>query len=367
MVLSGTLREYILADVLQLLTQQKITGMLILNNGRTEGHILFRNGSIVGAVREHETFLIKLFYYLTEVLQLPRNKVREIFTAYDGKTAELVAYLENRGILSRRDIELYATNVIIDVACSLFLWKSGNYRFESMAVVDHLVPAGIEIPVENVVMEAMRRIDEWNQMRSVINEETLFIQTGKIPAIPSSGSPIEDPSLYIYHRLDGTVPVKILLTDAFLTEYKIYETLYQLWRNENIQPLSESVTKSIQAAIKKKEQDQYTASILPSLFSILVTIVIILLIILFAWIFRDAVFSKKNISSSLKRTEAPQHIATEHLKEAHLFLQTRNLDTEEENGLPLHPSITRRDLRNLSQMRDYNKPDTGYYNKLNAR
>jgi len=351
MVLSGTLREYILADVLQLLTQQKITGMLILNNGRTEGHILFRNGSIVGAVRESETFIQKLFYYLTEVLQLPRTKVREIFTAYDGKTAELATYLENRSILSHRDMELYATNVIIDVACSLFLWKNGNYRFESMAVVDHLVPAGVDIPVENVVMEAMRRIDEWNQMRSVINEETLFIQTGKTPAISNSGSPIEDASLYLYHRLDGTVPVKTLLTDAFLTEYKIYETLYQLWRNENIQPLSESVTKSIQAAIKKKEQDQYTASILPSLFSILVTIVIILLIILFAWIFRDAIFSKKNINSSIKRTEVHRLIAAEHLNEARLFLQTRNIDTEEENTLPAYPSITRRDMRFLRQMK----------------
>ena len=72
MVLSGTLREFILADVFQLLAQQKITGKLLLNNGRSEAYVIFENGLVVAAEKDDEKFVSKLFNYLVDILQLPK-------------------------------------------------------------------------------------------------------------------------------------------------------------------------------------------------------------------------------------------------------------------------------------------------------
>ncbi len=291
MVLSGTLREFILADVLQLLTQQKITGKLILDNGRTEGYMVFKNGSVVSAVCEEESFQLKLFYYLTEIERHPKAKIRELFSSYEGKVAELTAALENKGIMNHKDLHSYALNVTTDIACSLFFWKSGKYRFDSLRTVDHLIPAGIEISVENIVMEAMRRIDEWQRMNSVINEETIFVHTEKRFDPSSAAGPLDNPSLYLYHRIDGTSAVRLFLNESFLTQYKIYETLYSMMQDGLITPLSEDVTKSILAAIQKKEQDKYTASIMPQFVSVIVTAGIIILIILLALFFRRIITS----------------------------------------------------------------------------
>lgn len=325
MVLSGTLREFILADVMQLLTQQKITGKLILNNGRSEGHIVFRNGSVVAAVREQESFGSKLFYYLTEIQQQPKNKVRELFTAHEERIADLTQFIETRNILSHQELESYALGVTLDITCSLFMWKSGAYHFDSMQSVDHLIPAGVDIPVENIVMEAMRRIDEWNRIRTTINEETIFVRTEKTPDLSAPGGPIENPTLYFYHRIDGISPVKALFNDAFMTEYRTYESLYTLTQDDLIRPLSESITRTIRAAINKNEQDHQTASALPSVLALLITIGLILILLLAAWLFRDALFSKRSIRSSVVKSFYSVAIAESHLRDAQLFARTTEL------------------------------------------
>lgn len=302
MVLSGTLREFILADVLQLLTQQKVTGTLILTNGRSEGNIIFKDGLVVGAVRDQETLVIKLFHFLTTIQQQPKNRVRELFSLYEGKIADLTAELENRGIFTHQDMASYAQSVTVDITCSLFLWTTGTYRFTSLRTVDALIPAGIAIPIENVVMEAMRRIDEWHRMRVAITEDVIFVHTGK-PLDEPNGlySPLDSPAPYIFQCINGTSPVKSFLTDSFLTDYKIYETLYDLIQSDVIRPLSEQLTKSIQAAIQKNEQDIRSASVMPPLFSLLITVGIILLIVLAALLYRGVIFSKLTIGATLQK------------------------------------------------------------------
>jgi len=347
------------------LTQQKITGKLILNNGHAEGFVVFRNGTIVAAFREQETFQAKLFFYLTEIMQQPKNKIRELFSSFEGKIADLTSYLENRGIISHQELESYAVGVTIDIACSLFLWKSGKYQFDSLNSVDHLIPAKIDIPVENVVMEAMRRIDEWQRMREVINEETIFIPTDTKPDMQTAEGPLDNPSIYFYHRIDGISAVKVLLNDAFLTEYKIYESLYSLIQDGLIQPLSESVTRSIRAAIQKKEQNKYTATIMPSMLSLLVTIGIILFLILFAWLFRGVILSKLNIRSSLIRNEIFMSIADNHYRDAARYFKAQTFSSAfRNNELLLFFSISEKDLSYLSLKRDFDKKAAEKYNEI---
>jgi hypothetical protein len=275
----------------------------------------------------------------------------------------LTLFLENKGIISHQDLESYATAVTIDITCSLFLWKTGNYRFDSLRTVDHLIPAGIDIPVENVVMEAMRRIDEWHRMRQVIDEETILAHTGKQPDMEAAAGPIDNPSLYFYHRIDGTSAVKTLLNDAFLTEFKIYESIYALIQEDLIKPLSETVTRSIRAAIQKKEQDKYAASALPPLVSILVTIGLILLLIFLAWLFRGVLFSKLSINSSIRNTEIHLLAAEEHYRDAQRYFRAQSLiPASQNNELSCYSSLTRKDLHYLSLKRDFDNQRPEQYN-----
>lgn len=299
MVLSGTLREFILADVMQLLTQQKVTGRLVINSGCLEGTILFKNGIIVGATRHTETFTNRLFYYLITVQQQPRNKIRELFSSYDGKTAELTALLESKGVFTHQELENYATTVIIDIACSLFLWTSGKYHFDAIQNVDSFIPAGISLPVENIVMEAMRRIDEWRRMKTVISDDSVFVQTGNVPEFDTHTSPLDDPLYYCYQQVNGISPVKSLLDNTFITEYKLYECLYSLEQSNLIKPLNDSLMRSVHAALSRTDSNKKAPAFLP----VLVAAGAILIVVLIALFFRFSLLGDLATSSILKKNE----------------------------------------------------------------
>lgn len=353
MVLSGTLREFILADVMQLLTQQKVTGKLSLNCEQKEGYIIFKNGDIVSASKEQESFPNKLFFFLTSYQKQPKNKVRELFTKYKDNIAELSIYLESKGILTHDEIEMYAMNMTIDIACSLFLWTSGHYQFDSLKSVDNFIPAGVGIPVENVVMEAMRRIDEWHQMHEAINEDTIFVHNDIKVDLPEYNSPDDDPSVYLYHLLDGTRSVHEFLTDSFLTEYKIYETFYALVQSEAIRSLSDTVTRSIKAALLKKEQEASVASAMPPMFSFIFSTVCILIIVLFSWLYRGAIFRDLHIKSTIQQNKVDLLIAEQHNNDAQLYFLVHSLyPTSQNDELQDYSLITKKDINFLSMKRE---------------
>ena len=157
-----------------------------------------------------------------------------------------------------------------------------------------------------------------------------------------------------------------MLNDTFLTEYKIYETLYSLMQDDLIQPLSENVTKSIRAAIQKKEQESYAASILPPFISISVTIGLILLILLLAWLLRGLILSKMNIRSSLIKNSASIAIADDHFRVALRYFQAKTLSSDLSSNERLDFfSMSRKDVHNLSLKRDFDKIVPKEYNKVN--
>ncbi|NLE02184.1 MAG: DUF4388 domain-containing protein [Fibrobacter sp.] len=291
MVLSGTLREFILADVCQLLAQQKITGKLILNNGRSEGCIVFKNGLIVSAEKNDEKLNLKLFNYLTKFKKLSPNKITDFFSSYEADIHKLSLDIVSHGIIPREIMYSYSEALIEDIVCSLFLWHTGSYRFSSLRNVDHLIPLNISFPVENIVMEAMRRIDEWHRMVANISYETTFVKAQKNPnETITPPDPVTDTTNHIYYLIDGVSPVFEIINDSSLSEYKVFEALNTLLLSKSILPLSDKYSRTVHAAIQQKEKNKKPLT-LQIISSILITVAIISVIILFAWFLRNTTHS----------------------------------------------------------------------------
>ncbi|HLV31030.1 MAG TPA: DUF4388 domain-containing protein [Chitinispirillaceae bacterium] len=301
MVLSGTLREFILADVFQLLTQQKITGKLILNNGLNEGIVAFKNGIIVAAEKNDENLSNKLFRYLVEIKQIASNKIRELFASYEGDICSLTKEIIQKKYLAESELKFFCESVTEDIICSLFVWNAGKYRFNSSKNIDNLIPANISISSESVIMEAMRRIDEWNRMKGSINENTVFVRNQKDFSKPNIIDPFKATAEYLYNLLDGTSPVKEFISSSCLTEYKIYEGLYELIQQNKVVPLSDKFSSSVQAALEKKKQDQTNPvySIISS--SVLALGIVILIVFSGHFLFNSIILFNKKHESHVSR------------------------------------------------------------------
>lgn len=303
MVLSGTLREFILADVFHLLTQQRITGKLVLSCGNREGAVVFKEGIIVSAENDEEKFPRKLFNFLVEIKHQPSGKIRELFGSFENDVHGLTLEVVKRGIISQEELQDYAVSIIEDLACSLFSWSTGTYRFNSFKNVDYLIPSHVSIPTENIVMEAMRRVDEWNRMQTTITEESVFVRIDKNQPILNDLDLKKQPEEYIFGRIDGASSVKSLIRNSCLTKYHIYESLNLLIESRRIIALSPKISKTITGAEEETSRERIAG---PSaiIISFLAASGIVFLVLFLGWFFfRDIIFAKKNEMSFFRRTE----------------------------------------------------------------
>jgi hypothetical protein len=324
-VLSGTLREFILADVFQLLTQQKITGKLLLNNNADEGAILFKDGAIVCAYKDTEKFEAKLENYLLDQKKVRSSDCKSLFLTYKDDLAGLTKEVVSLSLISETELSALAEITIEDITCSLFLWNKGSYRFSSIRNVDRFVPLKTSIPIENIVMEAMRRVDEWNRMQDHINDDMIFVNVEKESTITTiiAADPINDPAGYLSQKINGTSPVKELISSSPLSQYKIYETLNTLLQTSKIVPLSDKISKSVQAALEKKNQI-VDAGLYSITFSSLITVAMVLIVLVVSLgLFKGVVFSGITVREFLSRTETPRAIAGEKLYTAKLLLRSQ--------------------------------------------
>ncbi len=323
MILSGTLREFILADVFQLLTQQKITGKLILHTGSTDGIVTFREGFIVSAEKGADNLSTKLHNYIKDTKSLPLESITELFKSFGDNLNELSSETIKRGIMSKKEMASFAETIIEDIACSLFQWKAGTYRFSSMHSVESSVIEDISIPVENIVMEAMRRVDEWNRMIDVIKDDMVFIPAEKtIDGFDVDFEPLKNPDLYLLKKIDGTTPVRIFLHTTFLTEYKVYEALNSLYQSKKILILSSKLSKSVQEALNKQSKGKSLIAISTGM-SLLTTAAIILLMFSISAIFKRAVIPEKTVDAYVRGVDVPIKNAQQNISIASVYYQAQ--------------------------------------------
>jgi hypothetical protein len=148
--------------------------------------------------------------------------------------------LVNKRYLAKEELSLIARTGIEDLACSLFLWENGHYRFDSLESVGDYMVASVSLPSDAVTMEAMRRVDEWKRMKAVISPDSLFVPVkSNTPASPMGAETfsIMAPAEYLFSLVDGATSVEALCREVFFTEYRLYELLFDLWQKNRIMPL----------------------------------------------------------------------------------------------------------------------------------
>jgi len=254
MVLSGGLKEFILADVFNLLTQQKITGKLALNSGK-EGCIIFKNGLIVGAQSDDETLQNKLFNYLVDVKKKSSEQLGQLFNANSGNLSTLCAGIVERSFMDSKELKKFADTCVEDVACTLLTWKTGTYRFNSLQSVTSMISGVVSITTDSVIMEGMRRADEWVRMQDYIASDAVFVNANKDAPPPSEIDIFNSPENYILSLLDGSRTVYSITKSCCLCEYKVHEIINTLLQSQRIIALSPKYSQSIQAALCRKDSE----------------------------------------------------------------------------------------------------------------
>jgi hypothetical protein len=225
MGLQGNLRTMMLPDVLQWLSQGHKTGILHVRGGRgITKKIYFDGGSIISTTssdpREYlGQFLISRGYLTEDQL----NKAMETQIQTGIRLGRILMMV---GIIEEPDLEAMLRLKAQENIYDLFLWEEGDFWFEDLARIEEGIPI-VHLDVMSIVMEGIRRKDEWGRLREAFpNDWAVLTPTGK-PFSPDDFPPTSLASRAL-EVLDGQRSLAEAVLELHTTEFHLAEAAFHL-------------------------------------------------------------------------------------------------------------------------------------------
>lgn len=162
MGLTGNLRTMQLSELLQWLSLGQKSGTLLIQGHGVEKRIYFQNGRINTSSssdqREYLGHFLVSHGYITEEELKMAMEVQEESNILLGKILVMINAISETDLL--RLMRKKAEESIYDV----FLWEEGEFEFQDGELPElKMVPLSLD--VTGIIMEGLRRYDEWRRIR----------------------------------------------------------------------------------------------------------------------------------------------------------------------------------------------------------
>src|SRR5688572_13884951 len=161
MALEGTLRDFSLADIFQLIGLQRKTGVLTLRGKDDTVTVTFLDGKVVGADSLNRRLENRLGTVLMRTGFINQDQLNRALEIQKETLQRLGFILTHYGIISHDSLREAIQLQIMQIVYRLFRWKDGDYHFSQETTIeydrDHVQP----ISAESILMEGARMIDEW--------------------------------------------------------------------------------------------------------------------------------------------------------------------------------------------------------------
>ena len=187
MALKGTLKDFGIADIFQLISHQSKTGVLHLASKDQEVRISFSTGDVVRAESATRNKKDLLGAMLVRAEVIGDAQLEQALGIQKRTLKRLGDILVEHGFIGREDLREFTHLQTTETVYKLFNWETGTYAFESEDV--SYDPAMVDpIRSENVLMEGFRMVDEWPMIRKKIGSYSMtFVKAKEI----DTGEPTE--------------------------------------------------------------------------------------------------------------------------------------------------------------------------------
>jgi hypothetical protein len=261
MALEGTLKDFSLADIFQLIGLQRKTGVLTLRGREDTVTVTFLEGRVVGADSLNKRLENRLGTVLVRSGMISNEQLGRALDIQKETLQRLGFILTHYGLLSQENLRSALQMQILQIIYRLFRWKDGDYHFSQETTIeyerDHVVP----ITAESILMEGARMIDEWpiieKRIRSyemlfrkkLIDQEIVVVSQDEAEEIDFDSTTaqrrglagerikISENEKLIYDMVDGTVKVGEIIEGSRLSEFDTAKALYDLLTRDLIEEI----------------------------------------------------------------------------------------------------------------------------------
>ncbi|MDP3279046.1 MAG: response regulator [Deltaproteobacteria bacterium] len=226
--LQGRIDSVPLAEVMQLLRFQQQSGVLVVRRGGAIVDLCFHRGAIDLALARNVSSEFLLGRYAVAGGVISREELDEILN--NGLDERLGAYLLRSGRLDAEGLERLLTRQASEILYEVCRWRDGSFEFFAGLRPTEAQEAALGLPVEMLVLEGFRRVDEWSQIEQELHSfDDVF--TPDYSVIENVGLARLSPSeRRVLDALDGARTVNDLIAATAMNSFDACKTLFQLRR-----------------------------------------------------------------------------------------------------------------------------------------
>ncbi len=241
MALKGTLKDFSLADIFQLIGIQKKTGILTLKNDREVVTVSFVEGSVVSADALHRRLEDRLGTVLVKSGRITEAQLQEALKIQKNTLKRMGNILVENRFIAPEGLREALQIQISQMVYRLFRWRDSEYDFTQEERVDYDTEYVSPMTAESILMEGARILDEWPMIEKGIRSfSTVFRRANvEIVAGPKGAAPaaegeaaravtLNDQERKVYGLVDGRRTVQEIVERCALSEFDTCRNLYDL-------------------------------------------------------------------------------------------------------------------------------------------
>ena len=176
MAFKGTLREFKVPDILQLISLQKKTGILTFNSQEGFITLIFEDGFIIGIDAFPKKLEMRVGNVFVKQEIISEEMLQRALSIQKRTNQKVGEILIGMGLIDEKIIPEVLKIQAIQIVLSLFNWKKGEYNFKVLDYVDKELRLLTPIAVDNLIMEGVQMLDEWPLIKKVIPDEDIVFE-----------------------------------------------------------------------------------------------------------------------------------------------------------------------------------------------
>jgi hypothetical protein len=237
MALQGTLKDFSITEIIQLIGQQLKTGVLRIRRGKDLVELHFVDGMIVHVYSNYRGKKDLIGEILVKAELITEEQLERVLKIQKDTLKYLGEILVELQLLTKDDVLKVISTQIYETIYDLFWWEDGNFNFD-LKLVESYKKIPFALSTEQVLLNILRMVDEWSEIeKKIFSPHLIFKRVLRLEERSASGLPSQSylkekltpEQELIYNLVDGIRTVQDIIDRSLLGKFNSSENLVDLF------------------------------------------------------------------------------------------------------------------------------------------
>ena len=240
--LHGNLKDFGIAEVFQLIGQQRKTGVLEIKGPDARVQLAFDEGAVVWASPVGNSEFAVLGDRLVRCGLVTKPKLQDLMGESVASARALPTLLVSSGAVDQADLDEINELLSRETIFAVMRWTGGSFHFDAQPV-HHNTPPEKLLAAEQILMDGLRMLDEWQTFQVLVpDEDMVFEPVGQLEVyrqqVSGDARGRSEGAERIFQLVDGRLTVRRIIDLSRLGTFEATRILADLHSANMIRPMT---------------------------------------------------------------------------------------------------------------------------------